>query len=271
MVKIGQFSETLRQNDGHFSVMCDIFHLMEGTDTPVIFCVDDEESIRETLAFSLRKEGYIIETFADGSAAWERVKQKLPDLAIMDIMMPKMDGLELCRKIRQISEQLPIVFLTSKDEEIDRVLGLELGADDYLCKPFSMRELIARIKVIFRRIESYQSADTSRKGAESPSITAGPLHLNTDTFTVTWRTAPVPVTVTEFRILASLAEEPGKVKNRDQLLASAYPEDLYVSDRAVDSHIKRIRKKIQAVDAGFDSIDAIYGLGYKFTLPEYRQ
>jgi two-component system response regulator ChvI len=189
--------------------------------------------------------------------------------------MPRLDGLELCRKVRARSETIPIIFLTSKDEEIDRIVGLEIGADDYLCKPFSMRELCTRIKVIFRRASFYNEAlrDGSLRDAAGaitglePAVT-GPLILDPERLTVSWMGNPVRLTVTEFRILASLAENPGTVKNRDQLLTAAYPEDLYVSDRSVDSHIKRIRKKIQQADPDFSCIESIYGLGYKFAVQE---
>lgn len=238
---------------------------MENGQKPSIVCVDDEESLRTTLSFALEKEGYRVDAYSDGHEAWEILQDALPDMAIIDIMMPKMDGLELCRRLRGLSGTLPIIFLTSKDDEIDRIVGLELGADDYLCKPFSMRELLTRIKVIFRRIDAYRelSAETD---TEEP-VRSGPLMMDKDRFTVSWRGSGIVLTITEFRILAALAEEPGRVWNREQLLSAAYPDDLFVSDRAVDSHIKRIRKKMQAVDTGFGCIESIYGLGYKFTAP----
>ena len=225
---------------------------------PLIYCVDDEEGIRETLSYALEKEGYRTRVFRDGAEAWKCIEEKPPDLSIIDVIMPRVDGLELCRRIRGLSATLPVVFLTSKDEEIDRILGLELGADDYLTKPFSMRELLARIRVIFRRIEAYGKND------ERDCVDAGPLNMNAHRFTLTWKDTPVVLTVTEFRMLAALAAESGVVKSRDQLLEAAYPEDLYVSDRSVDSHIKRIRRKIQAVDPGFCCIETIYGLGYRY-------
>ncbi len=241
---------------------------METGGVPLIYCVDDEENIRTAVSYSLEKAGYTVESFSNGTEAWEKIQSKMPDLAVIDIIMPRMDGLELCRKIRQTSETLPVVFLTSKDDEIDRVLGLELGADDYLTKPFSMRELLARIKVIFRRIEAFSRCKESSNLADSnTSIVVGQLAMDTDRFTVSWSDRPVQLSVTEFRILAALAGEPERVKNREQLLQAAYPEDLYVSDRSADSHIKRIRKKIQAVDPGFSRIEAIYGAGYKYSLP----
>lgn len=243
---------------------------MKRADKFRIACVDDEENLRETLAFALKKAGYEVRTFTDGAEAWESMQETLPDLTVIDVMMPKMDGLELCRRLRGLSETLPIIFLTSKDDEIDRIIGLELGADDYLCKPFSMRELLTRIKVIFRRIEIYREELTTgadNRGVKKECLLRGPLAMDTDRFTVTWRERPVPLTVTEYRILHSLAEEVGVVRDREQLLRAAFPEDLYVSDRAVDSHIKRIRKKMQSIDPDFACIDSIYGLGYKFIPP----
>ncbi len=240
---------------------------------PLIACVDDEENIRTTLAYALEKNGYRVETYADGWEAWEKFRRQLPDMAIIDIMMPRMDGLELCRHIRRISEDVPLIILTSRDEEIDRVVGLELGADDYLCKPYSMRELLARIKVIFRRTNPVPAAaggpaDPSGfpgSGIGSTSAVAvGDLLMDLDRYVVTWKKCAVPLTVTEFRILQVLASAPGQPRSREQLLRAAYPEDLYVSDRSADSHIKRIRKKFTEVDSRFSMIDSIYGLGYRY-------
>jgi two-component system response regulator ChvI len=174
--------------------------------------------------------------------------------------MPRMDGLELCRRVRSVSESVPIVFLTSRDEEFDRVLGLELGADDYLCKPFSMRELIARIKVLFRRLALAQ--DTGDSGEELLQV--GPLTLDLRRYTARWRDHLVALTVTEFMILRALAKHPGFVKTRQQLMEEGYPHDTFVSDRTIDSHIKRVRKKFLAVDNDFDQIDTVYGLGYRY-------
>ena len=208
-----------------------------------IAVVDDEASIREALAEVLAGEGYAVACFRDGAEAWSAFQRGLPDLAILDILMPRMDGLELCRRLRGASEELPIVFLTSRDEEFDRVLGLELGADDYLCKPFSTRELVARVKVLFRR------AALRRHPSPSPrELRAGALRLDLDRYEARWREQPVPLTVTEFRLLHALARHPGHVKTRAQLLAEAYPEDTFVSDRTIDSHVKRLRRKFEAVD-----------------------
>ncbi|MBN2050435.1 MAG: response regulator transcription factor [Spirochaetales bacterium] len=242
---------------------------MEANTRRLVYCVDDEENLRVTLSYALEKEGYRCSVFSDGDEAWAAMEMSLPDLAVIDITMPRMDGLELCRRIRRVSETLPVIFLTSRDEEIDRILGLELGADDYLTKPFSMRELLARIKVIFRRIEAYRKDTAGPVNHEDNGfLQAGPLYMDTHRYTVRWNTTPIPMTVTEFRILAALIKNPGVVKTREQLLHEAYPEDLYVSDRSADSHIKRIRKKIQAVDPLFSSIETLYGLGYTYRDPE---
>ncbi len=226
--------------------------------------VDDEKNIRDTVAFALDRDGYDVSTFADGQEAWDRFQRELPDLAILDILMPRMDGLELCRLLRARSQSMPIIFLTSRDEEFDRVLGLELGADDYLCKPFSMRELAARVKVLFRRL-ALQSPGADQ-GSEKPFV-AGPLELDLQRYLVRWNGNPVELTVTEIRILEALVRHPGHVKSRRQLTDEAYPFDTYVSERTIDSHVKRIRRKFEKVDPQFDSLDAVYGAGYRYKLP----
>jgi DNA-binding response OmpR family regulator len=219
--------------------------------------VDDEDNLRETLAFALRREGYPVELFAHGGEAWEAFRRRLPGLVILDILMPEMDGLELCRRIRSISETIPIIFLTSRDEEFDRVLGLEIGADDYLCKPFSMRELLARVKVLFRR------AALEAAPKEAP-LRVGDLELDLQRYTVKWKGQPVSLTVTEFMMLHALVRHPGHVKSRKQLHQDGYPHDAYVSERTIDSHIKRLRRKFEEVDGTFDRIETMYGLGYRY-------
>ncbi|HEY4564137.1 MAG TPA: response regulator transcription factor [Thermoanaerobaculia bacterium] len=225
----------------------------------LIALVDDEESLRETVGFALRREGYRVESFADGLAAWQSFERSLPDLAILDVLMPRMDGLELCRRLRALSERLPILFLTSRDEEFDRVLGLELGADDYLCKPFSMRELAARVKVLLRRAAHRQAPPDEERVLE-----AGRLRLDLARYQAFWSGAPVPLTVTEFTLLHALARRPGHVKTRAQLLEEGYPNDAYASDRTIDSHVKRLRKKLAEADPASDAIETVYGLGYRF-------
>jgi two-component system, OmpR family, response regulator ChvI len=225
----------------------------------LIAIVDDEENILQTVAYALRREGYEVETFTDGQRAWEAFQSRLPDLAILDIILPRIDGLELCRRLRGLSAHLPIIFLTSKTDEFDRVLGLELGGDDYLCKPFSCRELIARVKVLFRRTQSPVPG-----GPETnETLQMGHLKLDLNRFEAFWKSSPVPLTVTEFRILHSLARFPGHVKTRDQLMTAAYPEDTFVSDRTIDSHIKRLRRKFSELDPAFSGIETVYGLGYR--------
>jgi len=228
--------------------------------TGTVAIVEDEQNIRDNVAFALRREGYKVAAFADGAAAWESFQRALPDLAVLDIIMPRMDGLELLRRIRSASATLPVVFLTSRDEEFDRVLGLELGADDYLCKPFSMRELMARIKVLFRRL----ALASQPSGDAEQLLELGRLVLDLRRYTASWDGAAVPLTVTEFMILHALAKRPGHVKTRDQLMDEGYPHDTFVSDRTIDSHIKRMRKKFLAIDPGFDRIDTVYGLGYRW-------
>ena len=234
---------------------------MSAGEKGLVAVVDDEQSIRETVGFALRREGYRVETFADGAAAWEAFERRLPDLVVLDILMPRVDGLTLCRQLRGRSDSLPIIFLTSRDEELDRVLGLELGADDYLCKPFSMRELVARVRVLFRR------AALNREPKLLPvadTLTLGALTLDFDRHLARWKGAVVALTVTEFLIVAALARRPGHIKSRKQLLEDGYPHDAYVSERTVDSHIKRLRAKFVEIDPAFEAIDTVHGLGYRY-------
>jgi two-component system, OmpR family, response regulator ChvI len=230
-----------------------------------IAVVDDEANIRETVAFALRREGYEVALYPDGAEAWEAFQEKVPDVVILDILMPRMDGLELCRRIRTISETVPIIFLTSRDDEVDRVLGLELGADDYLGKPFSMRELIARVRVLLRR--SARRATATRD--DETVMTVGSLEMDPQRFIVRWKGTAIDFTVTEFLMLQALVRHPGHVKTRAQLTRDGYPHDNYVSERTIDSHVKRIRKKFEAVDPTFDRIDTVYGMGYRFQ-PEVK-
>ena len=231
---------------------------------PLVAVVDDEEHLRTTLSSALRKEGYRTAVYPDGAAAWQEFESALPDLAILDILMPRMDGLELCRRIRAVSQQIPVMFLTSRDEEFDRILGLELGADDYLCKPFSLRELTTRVKVLFRRAGP-RSAE--READEEELLEVGSLRLDPRRVSAAWRGKPVRLTVTEFRILHALARQPGYVRSREQLLDTAFPQDSSMSDRTVDCHIRRIRAKLEAVQPGFDGIETLYGLGYRLRTP----
>jgi two-component system response regulator ChvI len=232
----------------------------------IVAVVEDEETIREAVSVALRKEGHRAETYGDGQDAWTAFAAGLPDLVILDIGLPRVDGLELCRRLRGRSETLPIIFVTSREEEFDRVLGLEIGADDYLCKPFSMRELMARVKVLMRRASL--SAGGQAGGSEQ-LVRAGHLVLDPLRLSVTWKGTPVRLTVTEFLLLQALASRPGVVKSRSQLMDEAYPDQLAVSDRTIDSHVKRIRRKLQIADPAFGEIEAVYGAGYRF-LPALR-
>jgi two-component system, OmpR family, response regulator ChvI len=211
--------------------------------------VEDEETIREGICVALRRDKHEAQGFEDGLTAWEALQHDLPNLAILDIGLPRMDGLELCRRLRARSERLPIIFVTSREEEFDRVLGLEIGADDYLCKPFSMRELMARVKVLLRRA-AYTESD---RVPEDAPIVVGDLRVD-----------PVKLTVTEFLLLQGLVRRPGAVLTRDQLMQAAYPDNTTVSDRTIDSHVKRIRRKFVAADPAFARIEGVYGAGYRY-------
>lgn len=234
---------------------------MRAAERETVAIVEDEATIREAVGFALKREGYRVRPFADGREAWDAFEKELPGLAILDIVLPRMDGLELCRKLRGKSEALPIIFVTSRDEEIDRVLGLEIGADDYLCKPFSMRELVARVKVLLRR------AALARPGAAPEPeklVSVGALELDLQRYSARWKGAPVPLTVTEFLLLLALARHPGHVKSRRQLMEEAYPHDAFVSERTIDSHVKRLRRKFADRAPEFDRIETVHGLGYRY-------
>jgi len=227
----------------------------------IVSVVEDEEGIREAVCVALHREGYRTESFDDGARAWEAFERALPDLAILDIGLPRLDGLELCRRLRAKSEVLPIVFLTSREEEFDRVLGLEIGADDYISKPFSMRELMTRVKVLFRRASL---VDGQARSADDRPQSLGDLTLDPLRLTVQWKTRNIPLTVTEFLLVQSLARRPGIIKTRDQLMEDAYPDRVSVSDRTIDSHIKRIRRKFESADPEFAGIEGVYGAGYRY-------
>jgi len=236
-----------------------------------IAVVDDEKNIREIIRIALEKEGHKIDECADGLAAWHKFQKELPDLIILDIIMPRMDGLELCRKIRGLpgGEKTPVIFLSSKDEEIDRVLGLETGGDDYVCKPFSLRELAARIHAALRRGDS-AAADAPAGAAAGKHmgggkmVSCGGLTIDEERCLVFWKQKAIDLTVTELRILASVASRPGVIKTREQIMAAAFPDDKYPNDRAADSHIKRLRKKFTDADPSFSELESIYGLGYRW-------
>jgi two-component system, OmpR family, response regulator ChvI len=234
----------------------------------LVAVVEDEDTIREMVCLALGKEGHRTESFDDGVDAWDAFARALPDLVVLDIGLPRLDGLEICRRLRSRSETLPIIFVTSREEEFDRVLGLEIGADDYLCKPFSLRELIARVKVLLRRaaLNDASSADVSRS-TDDRLMTVGGLVIDPLRLVVQWDGRRVPLTVTEILLLQGLARRPGIVKTREQLMQDAYPDRVSVSDRTIDSHVKRIRRKFQAVDSAFDRIEGVYGAGYRYREP----
>lgn len=226
-----------------------------------IALVDDDENILTSVSIYLESEGYNVRTYTDGSSALAALTETPPDLAILDIKMPRMDGLELLRRVRQTSN-LPVIFLTSKDDEVDEAVGLNLGADDYIKKPFSQRLLGERIKAILRRAGG---VDAGLAGEEDKKpIVRGKMVLDPNRHACTWDSKAVRLTVTEFLILQALAQRPGYVKSRDQLMDAAYDDQIYVDDRTIDSHIKRLRKKFRAVADDFDAIETLYGVGYRY-------
>ena len=231
----------------------------------VIALVDDDRNILTSVSIALQQEGFVTRVYSDPAAALKAITDNPPDLGVFDIKMPGMDGMELLSRLRETSA-LPVIFLTSKDDEMDEAMGLAMGADDYIAKPFSQRLLIARIRAILRRQElARREANQDGDEAETaPLIERGRLVMDPDRHKVRWDGRDVSLTVTEFLILAALAQRPGVVKNRNQLLDVAYSEDVYVDDRTIDSHIKRIRRKFRALDPEFDAIETLYGVGYRF-------
>ena len=226
-----------------------------------IALVDDDRNILISVSMALEAEGYRTQTYSDGVTALSGLREKLPDVAIFDIKMPRMDGLELLRRLRQISE-LPVIFLTSKDDEIDELFGLKMGAEDFIRKPFSQRLLLERVKAVLRRTQPKQVAASSDK--EANVIESGKLLMDPERHTCSWDTNSVILTVTEFLILRALAQRPGTVKSRYALMGEAYDDRAYVDDRTIDSHVKRLRKKLKAVDGNFTAIETLYGIGYRF-------
>ncbi|HEX6979128.1 MAG TPA: response regulator transcription factor [Alphaproteobacteria bacterium] len=226
-----------------------------------IALVDDDRNILTSVAMALEAEGFAVKTYSDSVEAWRELSSHPPDLAVLDIKMPRMDGMELLGRIRKQS-QLPVIFLTSKDDEVDEVLGLRMGADDYITKPFSQRLLVERIRALLRRQELLR--DKTPGGGAEPPIVRGDLMLDSARHVCTWKGQEVALTVTEFLLLKALAQRPGMVKSRDQLMDAAYGEHIYVDDRTIDSHVKRLRKKFKAVDPEFAQIETLYGLGYRY-------
>jgi len=228
-----------------------------------IALVDDDRNILTSVSIALQAEGYTTRLYSDAEAALKALLENPADLAVFDIKMPRMDGVELLRRVREKS-QMPVIFLTSKTDELDEALGLAMGADDYIAKPFSQRLLIARIRAILRRAE-YARSPTEPTEAPAEPLLRGRLEMDPARHRVKWQGADVTLTVTEFLILEALAQRPGVVKNRNQLMDAAYQDDVYVDDRTIDSHIKRLRRKFREVDSEFNAIDTLYGAGYRFS------
>src|ERR1700689_1462256 len=228
-----------------------------------IALVDDDKNILASVTMLLEQEGYTVRTFADGVAALAGLSSSPPDLAILDIKMPRMDGLELLRRLRENGD-MPVIFLTSKDEEIDELMGLNAGADDYIRKPFPQRLLLERVRAVLRRAESRSNGAAVAPEPKREVLVRGKLALDPQRHDCTWEGKPVRLTVTEFLILQSLAQRPGFVKSRDSLMDAAYDDQVYVADRTIDSHIKRLRKKFKAVADDFDAIETLYGVGYRY-------
>ena len=235
----------------------------------VIALVDDDRNILTSVSIALQAEGFVTRVYSDGAAALKAFADNPPDLGVFDIKMPQMDGMELLRRVREMGGTVgatPVIFLTSKDDELDEALGLAMGADDYIAKPFSQRLLVARIRAILRRrdLERGQVAQEN-EGAAEELLERGRLVMDPPRHKILWDGKDVTLTVTEFLILEALAQRPGVVKSRNQLLDVAYQDDVYVDDRTIDSHIKRIRRKFRAVDDQFDGIETLYGVGYRFS------
>jgi two-component system, OmpR family, response regulator ChvI len=238
---------------------------LAGESPRTIALVDDDRNILTTLSIALQAEGYATRVYSDGEAALRALVDNPPDLAVFDIKMPRMDGMELLQKLREKSD-LPVIFLTSKDQEQDEEAGLAMGADDYIAKPFSQRLLLARIRTILRRSAPVRPAGEADGPADPalPVLARGRLEMDPARHSVTWDGQPVALTVTEFLILEALAQRPGIIKSRNQLMDAAYPDDIFVDDRTVDSHIKRLRRKFREVDDEFSAIETLYGAGYSF-------
>jgi len=227
-----------------------------------IALVDDDRNILTSVSMTLEAEGFEVETYSDGQSALEAFTKRMPELAVLDIKMPRMDGMDLLQRLRQKSS-IPVIFLTSKDDEIDEVLGLRMGADDYVKKPFSQRLLVERIRALLRRQEA-RATETTEPETETRTLVRGNLTMDPLRHAVKWKGKDVSLTVTEFLLLQALAQRPGFVKSRDQLMDVAYDDQVYVDDRTIDSHIKRLRKKMRMADDDFSAIETLYGIGYRY-------
>ena len=226
-----------------------------------IALVDDDRNIITSVSMSLEAEGFNVKTYNDGEEGLKGITANPPDLVVLDIKMPRMDGMEVLTKLRETS-MLPVIFLTSKDDEVDEVIGLRMGADDYITKPFSQRLLIERIRALLRRKQLQETP--AEESSDEEVVQRGDLKLDDSRHLCTWKGNAVNLTVTEYLLVKALAQRPGHVKNRDQLIDLAYGENIYVDDRTIDSHIKRVRKKFKSVDTDFDQIETLYGIGYRY-------
>jgi two-component system response regulator ChvI len=236
----------------------------------VIALVDDDRNILTSVSIALQAEGFVTRVYTDGETALKAFADNPPDMGVFDIKMPQMDGMELLRRVRELRHEvgtMPVIFLTSKDDELDEALGLAMGADDYISKPFSQRLLVARIRALLRRQDLARGvalAGEAEGVGDAPLLERGRLVMDPARHKVRWDDKDVTLTVTEFLILEALAQRPGVVKSRNQLLDVAYQDDVYVDDRTIDSHIKRIRRKFRGADDAFDAIETLYGVGYRF-------
>ena len=228
-----------------------------------IALVDDDRNILTSVSMTLEAEGFEVETYNDGQSALEAFNRRLPDMGVFDIKMPRMDGMDLLQRVRQ-KTNMPVIFLTSKDDEIDEVLGLRMGADDYVKKPFSQRLLVERIRALLRRQEAQNGTIVAGETEDTKVMERGELSMDPLRHAVTWKGKDVTLTVTEFLLLQALAQRPGFVKSRDQLMDVAYDDQVYVDDRTIDSHIKRLRKKMRTADSEFSAIETLYGIGYRY-------
>ncbi|MBV6631814.1 MAG: response regulator transcription factor [Alphaproteobacteria bacterium] len=228
-------------------------------DQATVALVDDDRNILTSVSMALEAEGFLVDTYGDGDEALRGLAEKPVSLVVLDIKMPRLDGMETLARLRQTS-QVPVIFLTSKDDEVDELLGLRMGADDYIKKPFSQRLLIERIRALLRR----EAARGQSSKKEENAMVRGELVLDMDRHFCTWKGIEVPLTVTEFLLVKTLADRPGHVKTRNQLMDAAYGEHIYVDDRTIDSHVKRVRKKFKSIDDDFAGIETLYGVGYRY-------
>ena len=229
----------------------------------IIALVDDDRNILTSVQMALEAEGFEVHTYSDSEDALRDFLQRPADLAVLDIKMPRLNGMELLQRLKQnnATAHMPVIFLTSKDEEVDEIMGLRMGADDYIKKPFSQRLLVERIRSLLRREVARQQPVNNDPDSV---LTRGEMTLDGARHVCTWKGKSVELTVTEFLLVRALAQHPGHVKNRDQLMDAAYGEAIYVDDRTIDSHVKRLRKKFREVDPDFSQIETLYGVGYRY-------